>query len=46
MVAKNPIWHSGKSPTKPCDHFAVSLYQSLEKLKHTNTPYMLIPFVF
>lgn len=44
--SKNPMWHSSKSPAKPCDHFAVSLYQSLEKLKHTNTPYMLIPFMF
>lgn len=44
--SQNPILHSSKSLTKPCDHFVVYLYQSLEKLNRTDTSYMLIPFMF
>lgn len=43
--SQNPILHSSKSPAKPCDHFVVYLYQSLEKLNRTDTSYMLIPFM-
>lgn len=42
----NPILHSSKSPSKPCDHFVVYLYQSVEKLNRTDTSHMLIPFMF
>lgn len=44
--SQNPILHSSKSLTKPCDHFVVYLYQSLEKLNRIDTSYMLIPFRF
>lgn len=43
--SKNPIVHSSKSLTKPCDHLLVYLYQSLEKLNHTYTAYMSVPFM-
>lgn len=42
--SQNPILHSSKSPSKPCDHFVVYLYQSLEKLNHADTSHMLDPF--
>lgn len=44
--SQNPILHNNKSLTKPCDHFVVYLYWNLEKLNHTDTSYMLIPFMF
>lgn len=44
--SQNPILHNNKSLTKPCDHFVVYLYRNLEKLNHTDTSYMLIPFMF
>lgn len=44
--SRNPILHSSKSPSKPCDHFVVYLYQSVEKLNRTDTSHMLIPFMF
>lgn len=44
--SRNPIVHSSKSPSKPCDHFVVYLYQSVEKLNRTDTAHMLIPFMF
>lgn len=42
----NPILHSSKSLSKPCDHFVVYLYQSVEKLNRSDTSHMLIPFMF
>lgn len=44
--SRNPILHSSKSPSKPCDHFVVYLYQSVEKLNRPDTYHMLIPFMF
>lgn len=44
--SRNPILHSSKSPSKPCDHFVVYLYQSVEKLNRADTSHMLIPFMF